>query len=332
MNIKDLRIFARVAAVHNLSAVATELGVSAGTVSKRIQSLEEEIGVRLIDRTTRSSRLTEEGRMYLQRVERILLEVEHAQDEISANTCAPAGRLKISAPASLSRQIVLPALVGFIEAYPAIDVCVDITDRIANLHDEGYDAAIRAGTLADSTLKAKRLAGDRTILVAAPSYIERHGAPQRPADLAKHHGLIHGDLRSWMLYRGGEEAEGRINGRLGSDSGDFLHMAALQGTGLLRTSEIAVMEDLAAGRLIRVMPEYELASESAIWAVYANAKHAMPRLRVFLDHLAEFCRDRLNPAARQAARNQTPSEPSKSTEADVSDADERVSLRAGRKF
>lgn len=303
MDIKDLRIFARVAALGNLSAVATELGVSAGTISKRIQSLEDEIGVRLIDRTTRSSRLTEEGRMYLQRVERILLEVEHAQDEISANSGAPAGRLKISAPASLSRQIVVPALVSFADAYPAIEVCVDITDRFANLHDEGYDVAIRAGTLSDGTMKAKRLVGDRVVLSASPSYIEQYGAPQRPSDLSDHRCLLHGDQRNWVLARDGETDAVRIAGQLGSDSGDFLHMAALQGVGILRASEIAVQEDVMAGRLIRVLPDYELASDAAIWAVYPNAKHAMPRLRVFLDHIAEFCRERVNTSQRQNSRN-----------------------------
>jgi DNA-binding transcriptional LysR family regulator len=303
MDIKDLRIFARVSAVQNLSAVAVELGCSAGTISKRMQSLEDEVGVRLIDRTTRSSRLTEEGRMFLQRVERILSEMDHAQDEIKSASSAPAGRLKISAPAILAQQLVLPSLIGFTEVFPGVDVCVDITDRIVNLHDEGYDAAIRAGELPDSTLKAKRLSSDRTILVASPGYIERHGAPQQPSDVARHSALAHGDLRSWTFYEtGGSEQEIRIVSRLGSDSGDFLRNAALQGAGLLRTSEIAVMEDIAAGRLIRVMPDFELAAEAAIWAVYPNAKHPMPRLRALLDHLAEFCRDRLGPARRPAAR------------------------------
>lgn len=305
MDIKDLRIFSRVAAVQNLSAVAVELGCSAGTISKRMQSLEDEVGVRLIDRTTRSSRLTEEGRMFLQRVGRVLSEMDHAQDEIKASSGAPAGKLKISAPATLARQLVLPALIGFAETYPGVEVCVDITDRIVNLHDEGYDAAIRAGELPDSTLKAKRLAGDRTILVASPAYIEKHGAPQRPADIAKHHALAHGDQRSWSFARtGGEEEVVRIVSRFGSDSGDLLQHAALQGVGLLRTSEIAVTEDVAAGRLIRLLPDYELAAEAAIWVVYPNAKHPMPRLRALLDHLAEFCRERVNPALRQPQRSQ----------------------------
>ena len=301
MDLKDLRIYARVAAVQNLTAVAGALGVSAGTVSKRIQALEEELGVRLLDRTTRSSRLTEEGRMFLQRAERILAEMDLAQDEISANTGQPAGRLTLSAPASLSRQLVNPAIIGFLDAFPGIEVRVDITDNLANLQEQGYDAAIRFGVLQDSMLKAKRLAADRVILVAAPRYIERHGTPQRPSDLATHACLIHGDQRNWTLFRAEASTNVRVSGRLVSDSGDFLHMAALQGAGLLRTSEIAVLQDLEAGRLVHVMTDHELAADAAIWAVYPNTKHAMPRLRAFLDHLADFCRDRLVTAARSGS-------------------------------
>ncbi|MEQ1616024.1 MAG: LysR family transcriptional regulator, partial [Hyphomicrobiaceae bacterium] len=300
-DLRDLRIFSRVAAVQNLTAVAGALGVSAGTVSKRIQSLEEELGVRLLDRTTRSSRLTEEGRMFLSRVERVLSEMDIAQDEISANTGQPAGRIAVTAPAALGRQVVSPAIIDFVEKFPGVEVRVDVTDAFANLHEDGYDVAIRAGTLSDCTLKAKRLATDRVILVAAPRYIERHGTPMRPDELVSHDCLIHGDQRSWTLIRGQEKSSRAVSGRLVSDSGEFLQMAALQGAGLLRTSEIAVGEDLAAGRLIHVMPDFELAVDAALWAVYPNAKHAMPRLRAFLDHLAEFCRVRMGQSQRVTA-------------------------------
>lgn len=298
MDIKDLRIFTRVAAVQNLTMVAGALGVSAGTVSKRIQSLEDELGVRLIDRTTRSSRLTDEGRMFLERAERVLAEMDLAKDEISASTGQPSGRIAITAPTSLARRIVQPAISSFLAAYPNVEVRVDISDSVVNLHEAGYDAAIRFGTLADSTLKAKRLAADRVILVAAPAYIERRGAPQRPADIADHECLIHGEQRNWMLVRGQEQTAVRANGRLVSDDGSFLQLAAVQGAGLLRTSEIAVLDDLVHDRLVQVLPEYELGGEAAIWALYPNAKHAMPRVRAFLDHLAQFCREHTSPANR----------------------------------
>ncbi len=299
-------MFARAAAVHNLTTVAGELGVSAGTVSKRMHALENELGVRLIDRTTRSSRLTEEGRMFLQRTERILAEVELATDEITANTGQPAGRISLTAPASLARQLVSPAIISFVDAFPGIEVRVAISDSVANLHEQGYDAAIRFGTLADSTLKAKRLASDRIVLVAAPSYIQRHGMPLQPNELAQHDCLILDENRSWTLRRGEARVNVRAPGRLVSDSGDFLHLAALAGAGVLRTSEIAAREDIDCGRLVQVLPEYELSEDAAIWVVYPNAKHAMPRLRALIKHLTEFCRNRLDTGTSEPDPNRSP--------------------------
>lgn len=300
MDLKDLRIFERVAAVQNLTSVANELSLSPGTVSKRIQALEDELGVRLIDRTTRSSRLTEEGRMFLARVSRALEEMAIARDEVAANSGQPAGRLSITAPVSLSRQLVNPALVSFAEAYPNVEVCVDLTDRVTNLHEEGYDAAIRWGALPDSTLKARRLYTDRVVLAASPGYIERRGAPQRPADLERHSCLVHGDQRVWTLRRGQERAEVRVTGRIASDCGEFLQQCALRGVGILRTSELAIADDLATDRLVVVMAEHTAEVDAAVWAVYPNSKHVMPRLRALLDHLAEFCRDRFGIAGRTA--------------------------------
>ena len=290
MDILDLRIFARVAAMQNLSAVAIELGLTPGTISKRVQALEDELKARLFDRTTRSIRITEEGAKFLDHAERILDEFELARNAVSSAD-RPSGKLKISAPAVLSRRLIAPALVSFVESYPEIEVRVDITDRVVNLQEEGYDAAIRAGALTDSSLIAKRLAPDRLILVAAPRYLERRGVPRQPVELAGHDCLLACDQRSWTFARGSEQSSVRIAGQLQSDNGELLHHAAIAGLGILRTSEIAAAEEIALARLVRVLPEYELASNAAVWAVYPSAKHVLPRLRAFLDHLAVCCRD-----------------------------------------
>ena len=297
MNIKDLRIFTRVAALQNLSNVAGALGVSAGTVSKRIQSLEDDLGVRLIDRTTRSCRLTEEGRMFLQRAERILAEVDLATDEISANTGQPAGRISLTAPACLAHRLVTPAILGFIAAYPGVEVRVDVSDTVVNLHEQGYDAAIRFGTRPDSTLKAKRLATDRIVLVASASYLQSRGGPLRPADLAGHDCLVHGEHRTWSLHNEESRVAVRVTGRLVSDNGEFLLAAARAGAGILRVSEIAVLEDLSSGRLVRVLPDHEAGLDAGIWAVYPNTKHALPRLRALVEHLTVHCREQFEAAA-----------------------------------
>ena len=290
MDIQDLRIFSRVAAVQNLSAVGTELGLSPGTISKRLQALEEELNARLFDRTTRSIRITHEGATFLVHAHRMLDELDLARTAVGDNVTNPRGRLKISAPASLSRRFVAPAVCEFARFFPDIEVQVDVTDRVVNLQEEGYDVAIRSGALTDSALIAKRLASDRQIVVASPAYIEEHGMPMSPADLPVHKCLVLGDGWSWGFDRESEPHNIRINARLRSDNGELLRHAALESLGLLRTSEILAGDDLREGRLVRVFPNFESTADAAIWAVYPGPKHVLPKLRVFLDFLAEWFR------------------------------------------
>jgi DNA-binding transcriptional LysR family regulator len=291
MDIQDMRIFARVAAVQNLSAVGTELGLTPGTISKRIQALEDELCARLFDRTTRSIRITEEGSKFLAHVERILAEIEAARAAVSVNVEQPKGRLKISAPASFSRCFVGPAICAFMATYPEIEVQVDLTDRIVNLQEEGYDVVVRIGALLDSNLIAKRLASDRQIIVGSPRYLERAGCPRRPEELSQHSCLVLGDCSQWTFLSGGREVPVRVGGRIKSNNGDILRHAAIEGHGLTRISEIRANRYIASGSLCRVLPDYEIAAKSAIWALYPQSKHVLPKLRVFLDFLGEWFRD-----------------------------------------
>jgi DNA-binding transcriptional LysR family regulator len=291
MDIQDLQIFARVAAVQNLSAVGVELGLTPGTISKRLQALEDHLRVRLFDRTTRSIRITDEGRTFLNHVKRVLSELEHARAAIGLSVERPQGRLKVSAPASLGRRFVAPAICSFMRAYPEIEVQIDLSDRIVNLQEEGYDVAVRTGALPDSTLIAKRLAPDRQVIVAAPAYIAGHGNPAAPADIAGHDCLVLGDTATWTFAGGGAEHAVKAQGRLRSNNGELLRHAALDGLGLFRTSEFRVRDDIADGGLVQVLPDWEVTANSAIWAVYPSNKHVLPKLRVLLDHLADWFRD-----------------------------------------
>ena len=223
MDIQDMRIFARVAAVQNLSAVGTELGLTPGTISKRIQALEDELSARLFDRTTRSIRITEEGAAFLAHVERILSEIEAARASVDDKVSKPKGKLKIAAPACLGRRYVAPALCEFVRAYPEIDVHVDLHDRQVNLQEDGYDVAIRTGALSDSSLIAKRLAPDRHVIVASPAYLAR----ERPPAAARGPGQPRlpdarraaGNGRS---TRTASRATVRVNGPLRSNNGELL--------------------------------------------------------------------------------------------------------------
>lgn len=288
MDIQDMRIFMRVAALCNLSAVGAELGLTPGTISKRIQALEDHLGARLFDRTTRRIRITEEGEIFLAHVERIMTEIADARAAVGGNVSSPKGRLNISAPASLSRRFIAPALSVFMREYPEVEIRIDLTDQIVNLYDDGYDVAIRTGALPDSTLIAKRLAPDHHVIVASPQYLAQNGVPEDPRDLVEHNCLVLGDHRQWSFSRDGQQHHIRVSGTLRSNSGDLLRHSAVDGQGIIRTSELRVLKEIGDGELIRLLPNYSVTARAAIWAVYPSAKHVLPKLRVFLDFLAEW--------------------------------------------
>jgi len=291
MDIQDMRIFARVAALQNLSAVGAELGLTPGTISKRIQALEDQLSARLFDRTTRSIRITEEGSTFLVHVERILAEIEVACASVDDRVSKPKGTLKIAAPAFLGRRYVAPALCQFMRSYPQIDVQVDLQDRPVNLQEDGYDVAIRTGTLSNSTLIAKRLAPDRHIIAASPAYLARRGRPTQPEDLVRHACLILGDRVQWPLSKNGLETSVRVQGPIRSNDGELLCQAAQDGLGLIRASELVVLSELRSGKLTQVLADYEVGSNAAVWALYPSSKHLLPRMRALLDFLGVWFRD-----------------------------------------
>ena len=291
MDVQDMKIFARVAALQNLSAVGIELKLTPGTISKRIQALEGELGARLFHRNTRSIRITEEGEKLLGFVDRILSEIEEARAAISANVEQPRGRLRISAPVSLGRGCIAPAISVFLLRHPEIDVEIDLTDRIVNVQEDGYDVVIRTGSLADSGLIRKPLAPDPQIIVASPRYLQQHAEPKVPEDLAQHKCLILGDATHWDFSRNGETSSVRIVGRLRSDNSDLLRHAATEGLGIMRISEARVAKALKDGTLRRLLAGYDIAANSAIYALYPSSKHILPKLRVFLNFLNEWFRD-----------------------------------------
>jgi DNA-binding transcriptional LysR family regulator len=290
MDIQDLLIFSRVSALQNLSAVGTELGLTPGTISKRIQALEEDLAVRLFERTTRSIRITEEGARFLTYVERVLNELEQARSSMAASSGKPVGKLKISAPEILGRLYVAPAIAGFLDSFPDIEVQLDLADRQVNLHEEGYDIAIRSGALNDSTLIAKRLASDKIIVAASPSYLQANGVPQSPSELSDHNCLALDDAWTWTFGSGSDEHAIRVNARLRSDSSEVLRIAAVAGAGLIRTTELTVADELASRQLVPVLPDAVDNSSVGIYALYVSGRHVLPRQRVFLDHMADWFR------------------------------------------
>jgi DNA-binding transcriptional LysR family regulator len=290
MDIQDLQIFARVAALQNLSAVGTELGLTPGTISKRVQALEEALAVRLFERTTRSIRITDEGKRFLEHVQRVLAELDQARSSMAASSGKPVGRLRVSAPQIVGQRYIAPALTSFLAEFSDIEVQLDITDRHVNLHEEGYDVAIRCGALTDSTLIAKRLAHDKIMICGSPEYLAEMGTPAAPDDLASHRCLMLGDSWSWSFGAGAQESTVRIGARLRSDSSDVLKLGAVAGMGLIRTTELKAADELASGRLVPVLSQFIDNASTGVYALYVSGRHVLPRQRVFLDHMAEWFR------------------------------------------
>jgi len=170
-------------------------------------------------------------------------------------------------------------------------VQVDLQDRPVNLQEDGYDIAIRTGTLSNSTLIAKRLAPDRHIIAASPAYLARKGRPTQPEDLARHDCLVLGDRMQWPFSKNGLETSVRIQGPIRSNDGELLCQAAQDGLGLIRASELVVLAELRSGRLTQVLSDYEVGSNAAVWALYPSSKHLLPRMRALLDFLGAWFRD-----------------------------------------
>jgi DNA-binding transcriptional LysR family regulator len=290
--VKDLSvmaIFARVVEMESFSGAARELGLSKSAVSKQVGRLEDRLGVRLLNRTTRRLSLTEAGAAFYDGCRRVVAEAEAAETAVTHLAVAPRGTLKVSAPMSFGFRHIAPAVPAFMARYPELSVEMELNDRLVDLVDEGFDAGIRIGVLADSSLVARRLAGNRRVLCAAPAYLAARGAPQALEDLRAHDCLLYayqatGD--AWRFRGPGGLREVRVRGRLRTNNGDALLAAACAGQGIALLPSFICGEDLRAGRLVQLLPELGEPAESAVHAVYPAGRNLSPKVRVFVDFLA----------------------------------------------
>ncbi|MEE9590200.1 MAG: LysR family transcriptional regulator [Hyphomicrobiaceae bacterium] len=287
MDVHEMRVFARVASLRNITAAAVELDMTPSNVSKRLQGLEDSLGVRLFDRNTRKIRITEEGQILLEHVERVLIDVDAAKAAVLRNRLAPKGTLRVTAPASLGRRHIRPGICEFLDLYPEIRVNLSLTDRLVDIIEEGFDVAIRTGSLPDSQLIAKRLAPDHYYILASPEYLAKNGVPETPQDLTGHNCLVLGDHSLWMFSRNSEQFSVRVSGTLASNSAEMLHEAAVESVGIIRTSLLKANDEIDRGQLVRVLPNYDVAGDAAIWALFASSRHMPPKVRVFLDFFAK---------------------------------------------
>jgi DNA-binding transcriptional LysR family regulator len=294
-DLNELKTFRAILAEGSLSAAARRLGVTLAVVSKRLATLESRIGIRLIHRTTRALSPTDEGVRLLADVVQALEALEGAEGRLAGGRTEPAGTLRVSAPIAFGRRFVAPVLGQLAGRYPRLAVTLELDDRVVDLVGEGLDVAIRIGALADSSAMMRKLANNRRILVAAPTYLDRFGRPATPEAAKAHTFLRYGTaMEPWRLHRhNGATANLTAFARLQVDDGDVAHGWARDGLGIMLKSEVDVAEDLAAGRLERVLPDWD-GGEAPIVALYPSAQHLPLKVRILLDELAAHIDAALN--------------------------------------
>lgn len=287
--LSGMAVFARVVDAGGFSAAARALGVSKSAVSKQVSALEDRLGARLLQRTTRRMSLTEAGAAFLEACRRVLAEAEAAESAIGALQAEPRGVLKVNAPMTFGLMHLSGAIPAFMARYPDLRVDLTLDDRFVDLVDEGVDVAIRIGRLADSSLMARRLAPGRQVMVAAPAYLEANGRPRKLADLARHDCLCYAYLSTgdeWRFEGPEGEVSVRLDGRLRANNGEVLLAAARAGLGIAALPTFMSGPDLRSGRLERVLPDYE-STAIAIHAVWPASRHLTAKVRAFVDFLAE---------------------------------------------
>lgn len=299
--IEQFVAFAQTARRGSFAAAARDLGGSPSTLAKAVARLEASLGLKLFHRTTRQVSLTADGERLFQRCERLLAEFEGLHDEAAGVRAAPAGVLRLDAPVTYGRRVLLPLLAGLLHDHPALQVDLRLQDAFADLVRDGLDLAIRIGPLRDSTLVARRIDRQDLVLCASPHYLAQHGTPRTLDDLAQHAALVFrlpssGRLRPWQFRRGRRAAELHPGHRVQVNDGEGIVAAALLGLGLGQVPDIMVRDELAAGRLVEVLPELR-PEPMPISAVVPSGRLVPPRVRVLLERL-ETLKDRPRDAPR----------------------------------
>jgi DNA-binding transcriptional LysR family regulator len=289
--IADLNLFLRVLDLGSISAAARSLDLSVAVASQRLKRLEGSLGVRLLHRTTRQLRPTPEGIALAEQGRSLVEELEAVTSNLSDTAKGVSGTLRVTLPATFGRQYISPLLPEFMRRHPRLRLHIDLSDQMRDLVGDGLDLAIRIGALKDSDLVATRLASNRRVLCASPEYLRRHGTPKKPEDLAKHECLLMAVSRDasdvWNLQApDGKQIAVRVQSRLKSNQGEVIRDAALGGLGISLHSTWHVCEDLRAGRLKQVLPDYQL-PESGIYAVMPERRFVLPRVRTFVEFLAQ---------------------------------------------
>jgi len=286
--LKQIESFVSVSTKGSLTAAANAEGVAPAVIGRRIDALEERLGVKLLVRTTRKITLTHEGSAFLEDCQRLLADLANAEASVSAGGVKASGHLRITAPAGFGRRHVAPLVPRFFAQHPDVSVSLNLSDRVVDIVNEGFDCAVRVGDLPDSSLVSVRLADNRRLCVATPAYLKRAGTPRHPAELARHECLTlssdASQTRGWAFVIDGELTHLRPHGRIDCSDGQVLHDWCAQGLGIAWRSTWEVEGEIARGALATVLDDYA-APPNGIYAVFPQRKHLPLRVRLWIDFL-----------------------------------------------
>jgi DNA-binding transcriptional LysR family regulator len=286
--LKQLESFVSVATRGSLTAAARAEGVAPAVMGRRLDALEERLGVKLLVRTTRRISLTHEGSAFLEDCQRLLIDLANAEASVSAGGVKASGHLRVTAPAGFGRRHVAPLVPRFRELHADVTISLNLADRVIDLAAEGYDCAVRVGDLPDSSLISVRLADNRRLCVATPQYLKRHGTPKHPNELSKFDCLTlsseASQTRGWAFRVDGELVHLKPAGPLDCSDGQVLHDWCLAGRGIAWRSTWEVENEIAAGALVEVLAEFA-APPNGIYAVFPQRKHLPLRVRLWIDFL-----------------------------------------------
>lgn len=286
----DMQFFVLIARHGSLAAAARAIDLTPPAATKRLAALESRLGVRLLNRTTRSLSLTSEGETYLQHATRILVEIKDMEDAVSLKRATPRGLLRVNATLGFGRTTIAPLVSAFAVRYPEVEIQMEVTDRPVDLVESGFDLAIRFGALPDKRLNARRIMSNQRFLCASPAYLARHGAPASLADLAHHRCIIHRQNDDaygiWRFMHRDHTEVVKVQGMLSSNDGDIVLGWALDGHGILIRSEWDLAKYLDSGRLKIVLPEFTLPAAD-LFVYYPSRRNQTIRVRAFIDFLVE---------------------------------------------
>lgn len=306
-DLQALETFVAVVDSGGFSRAAEKLGASTAAVSRRVAALEEHLGLRLLNRTTRQIGLTEAGEQYYRDLRGILQALAEAGDRVTHLSLAPTGTLRVAAPLSFAVRALAPLLPGFLRRYPGLRLTMDLDDRVVDLLATGADLALRIGPLVDSSLVARRIGEVRRVVCAAPGYLTAHGEPRVPADLGRHACLHYSNVglrEEWTLIGPDGPETVEVDGPLCANNGDLLRRAAVGGLGIASLPDFIVAEDLAAGRLRALLPGYT-SRPMPLCALWPSRQFVPAKVRLFVDYLTEALAARgvSQPSEQQGVRD-----------------------------